>query len=230
VKIGSNVELIDGTNAHVYVFKTGDEYVQVDAAMKGDARFVLSYYETNGIRPSRVLITHSHADHIGGLRVVYDLYRPEIYADLKEIPVIKGEMPPYSKSILMRVLNPFFRIRPVPTVNSTKDLSLPSVQVLQTPGHTPGSTTYILSEEGRKYAFVGDAAFEKNGRLFVNKSFSIDVPTAEKSLEKIRALAPITILPGHGAPLEIKREIKNRTGLTEGRRSPVMRLLISSHP
>jgi len=34
--------------------------------------------------------------------------------------------------------------------------------------------SYMIELNGEKFIFVGDAAFEKDGRLYVNKRFSLD--------------------------------------------------------
>jgi len=213
MKVSEHIDLIDGTNAHVYVFKSGDQYVQVDAGMRGSAKRVLAYYEAMGVRPSVVLITHSHVDHVGGLRVLYDLYKPRIYADPSEIPVIRGERPQYSASPLMKFFSSLVRISPVPSADDVSRIDLPKLVVVKTPGHTPGSTTYVLESGEKKFAFVGDAAFEKGGQLYVNRRYALDLKEAEASLRRVMGLAPVTVLPGHGNPLELKRHFKRPAAL-----------------
>ena len=65
MKIADGLFVIDGTNANVYVFKIGDKVFQVDSAFKGQFDKIRSFYESNGLKPDVVLITHAHPDHIG---------------------------------------------------------------------------------------------------------------------------------------------------------------------
>jgi len=78
------------------------------------------------------------------------------------------------------------------------------IEIIRTPGHSPGSLTYYLQEYGA--AITGDLIFENGfpGRFDLygcNKNDLI------KSLEKIRDLEPEYILPGH------LRIMKGRSGI-----------------
>ncbi|MGC8635655.1 MAG: MBL fold metallo-hydrolase [Thermoprotei archaeon] len=203
MKVAQGIDLIDGTNANVYVFAVDGAVVQVDAGFDKSAQEVLSYYESKGIKPTAVILTHSHIDHIRGLKVIFDLYRPSVYAHRYEIPVITGQRPQYSKNRLMSILSPFFKVPPVPLINDVTGLTLPNVRVIETPGHTPGSITILLERADGRFAFVGDAAFERDGTLYVNERYSLDVQKARESLRAITSLSPITVLPGHGKPLRV---------------------------
>ncbi len=203
MKVAEGIDLIDGTNANVYVFSVGGAVVQVDAGIDKSAHEVLSYYESKGIRPTVVILTHSHVDHIRGLRAVFDLYHPSVYAHRHEIPVITGQRPQYSKNKLMGLLSPLLKAPSIPLVNDVSSLALPGVRVVHTPGHTPGSITIVLERADGRFAFAGDAAFEKNGALYVNERYSLDAQRARDSLKVITSLSPVTVLPGHGKPLRV---------------------------
>ncbi|WP_449462149.1 MBL fold metallo-hydrolase [Tardisphaera miroshnichenkoae] len=201
MKVAEGIDLIDGTSANVYVFTVGDAVVQVDAGIDKSAHEVLSYYESRGIKPTAVVLTHSHIDHIRGLKAIFDLYRPSVYAHRDEIPVITGQRPQYSKNRLMGLLYPLFKAPTVPLVDDVSALALPNVRIIETPGHTPGSVTIVLERADGRFAFAGDAAFEKNGTLYVNERYSLDVKKARDSLKIITSLSPVTVLPGHGKPV-----------------------------
>ncbi|MFP3131500.1 MAG: MBL fold metallo-hydrolase [Nitrososphaeria archaeon] len=106
------------------------------------------------------------------------------------------------KSFLASVFSAFYRVSPIKDAEDTAKLTN-EVTVIETPGHTPGSVSYMIELNGEKFIFVGDAAFEKDGRLYVNKRFSLDYLLAEESLKKIESLKPITVLPGHGKPVKL---------------------------
>ena len=202
MKIADGLFVIDGTNANVYVFKIGNKVFQVDSALKGQFDKIRSFYESNGLKPDVVLITHAHPDHIGELPKTVNLYSPKVYAHGLDLKVIRGEAKLPSKSFLASVFSAFYRVAPVKDAEDTANLTN-EVTVIETPGHTPGSVSYMIELNGEKFIFVGDAAFEKDGRLYVNKRFSLDYLLAEESLKKIESLKPITVFPGHGKPVKL---------------------------
>ncbi|MEM0097830.1 MAG: MBL fold metallo-hydrolase, partial [Conexivisphaerales archaeon] len=95
------------------------------------------------------------------------------------------------------------KAKPVKEVADIAEINMEGIETVETPGHTPGSITVVYTRDNEKYAFVGDAAFEENGGLHINERFSLDVETAKKSLEKIIAMKPVTVLPGHGNPIKL---------------------------
>jgi glyoxylase-like metal-dependent hydrolase (beta-lactamase superfamily II) len=123
--------------------------------------------------------------------------------DPGEIPVIEGRRRMYSRSKLISIIGAIARPRPVKGVIDVHTLSMPGIDVIETPGHTPGSVTLSYTRDGERYLFVGDAAFEREGRLEVNRRYSLDVGAAERSLRLIMSLSPARVLPGHGRPVRI---------------------------
>lgn len=202
MKVSDSIDLIDGTMCNVYVLKTAGKVIQIDSGMKGSAKKIIDYYSSNKIKPDIVLITHYHLDHIGGLKIVKDTYNPEIYASAIEIPMIEGKQSyPRPSSFAARLL--FSMVKPpvIQGIKPLQDLSIEGVKVIESAGHTPGSVTYFLEPE--RMMFIGDAAGSANGNLVINEKYSMDLDSAKRSLEKIRSYSPVTILPGHGAPLKI---------------------------
>lgn len=202
MKVTENIDLIDNTMCNVYVLKLGNKVIQIDAGMKGSAKKVIDYYTEKNIKPDIVLITHYHMDHIGALSIIKNKYNPDIYANKIEIPVIEGK---YSmgkpKSIGARIMFAMVKPRPVSGVKPLEELKIEGIEVLETPGHTPGSTSFKVEKE--KAVFIGDVASNINGNLTINEKYTLDLNQAKASLEKIKALRPILVLPGHGNPIQI---------------------------
>ncbi len=198
MKISDYVFQIDGTNANVYVIVNQGEVFQIDSGMKNNFNTINRFYSANGLKPQHVLITHAHVDHIGALADVFRYYRPKIYAHGIDLKVVRGEEKMPSRSMLMKVFMAFAKAEPVKEAEEVIDRAFSNIKIIETPGHTPGSVSYLYDDGKQKYLFVGDAAFEKGGKLYVNRRFSLDIETAEESLKKIQGLKPIMVLPGHG--------------------------------
>ena len=71
------------------------------------------------------------------------------------------------------------------------------IDVLETPGHTSGSASFIIqSPHGKTYLFTGDAFFQWNGRwamLILNKAGGAKPPFIS-SLHKLRVLKPDVVM------------------------------------
>jgi len=94
------------------------------------------------------------------------------------------------------------------------DFGPATIRVLQTPGHTEGSVSYVVEADGRRVVFCGDAIYDA-GRIWdvysLQKGFSRggrtiggyhgfmgDRPRLVEGLQRIKGLAPDLLVPSHG--------------------------------
>ncbi|MCL4421262.1 MAG: MBL fold metallo-hydrolase [Candidatus Thermoplasmatota archaeon] len=202
MRISDNVQLIEGTMANCYYLKINENNILVDSGTKSSAKKIIRFFEGLGISPNIVLITHDHPDHIGGLSMIFDRFKPKIYANKIEIPTIQGkERMRTAGTFMSKVVGGLMKSMPVQDVFSIDELKIKDLSVVETPGHTAGSTSFFYEPE--RMIFVGDAVVVHNGELSINKQFTTDMNEAKKSEEKIRSYSPVTILPGHGKPINI---------------------------
>ena len=168
-----------GTNAYIVVCrKTGDSVI-VDAPAEADT--IMDRLQ--GTNPRYILLTHNHMDHLGALA--------ELRTQLK-IPVAvhasdTGNLPSPPEMLL----------------NDSDIISCGniSLQVLHTPGHTPGSLCFKVG----KYLLAGDTIFPGGpGKTGSPSNFS---QIMKSITEKIFTLADDTqIYPGHGDATVLKKE------------------------
>jgi glyoxylase-like metal-dependent hydrolase (beta-lactamase superfamily II) len=83
------------------------------------------------------------------------------------------------------------------------------IQVLETPGHTDGSVTYLIDVDGRRTAFSGDAIYDQ-GQVWDISSLQKGTQTTDyhgylgtrpqlkASMERIRQSRPQVLVPSHG--------------------------------
>ena len=138
-----NLEIIHvgllGTNCYI----TWDEEkncVVVDCG--GDAQKVAQFIQEKGLTPTHLLLTHGQGDHMGGAADLKDLYpQMKIVLDSKDLEMIgdgqksmSDAVAPYARSFTPDVL-----------VGDGDQLTCGTMEftVLETPGHTPGSVTYL---------------------------------------------------------------------------------------
>ncbi len=200
MKINDNIELIDNTMANAYYLKLNDLNILVDAGTKGSGKKIIKFFENEKIKPDVVLITHYHPDHTGGLKEIYDKYKPKIYVPNGEMDAIKGTKKIKDASALSKFVSSIMRVEKIDNVISVINLVIPDIEHYNTPGHTVDSNSYILKKEN--IIFSGDAIISKNGKPYINKLFSWNMDLANDSMKRLLNLKPKLILPGHGEPLK----------------------------
>lgn len=145
--------------------------------------------------PKFALITHTHFDHIGALRDLKDVYK-----DMKIL------LHPLERDMLTNQSGfaKFFgiKIKDAPPANGVIDegdvisLGVERLEVIYTPGHSPGSISFLNREDG--FIIVGDLLFKGSiGRTdFPGGSFE----EIERSIKKKVYILPdeFDVLPGHG--------------------------------
>lgn len=158
-----------------------------------------AFIDNNGLKPTLLLNTHCHLDHVFGNKWVADTYKLQlhIHPDEKEL------LDHAPASGLMWNL-PFdnytgdlIYLREGDTVALGENL----LEVLLTPGHSPGSISFYCRKQG--FIVSGDVLFQKSiGRTDLPKG---DYPTLEKSIQqKLYTLPDDTVVyPGHGNPTTI---------------------------
>jgi glyoxylase-like metal-dependent hydrolase (beta-lactamase superfamily II) len=191
----------------VYLIE-GTELVLVDSGFPWSPRRVLDYIRSIGRSPddlSHILMTHSHPDHTSGAfhlaratgaSIVAHRGDARLHADGHASLSYMGVFGAVKAPI------PFLQHTPVGLlVEDGQRLSLPfRIEALHTPGHTPGSTSYLLRDKG--VLFTGDTLFSDGRRL----SRSLPMPGTDRgqyraSVERIAGLDFDVLCGGHGAPL-----------------------------
>lgn len=121
-----------------------------------------------GIAPAQlqgVILTHAHWDHVSGLD---DLRGAPVWLPQAELDFIRSGDPATTLAAQLGDLDwrPYeFRDGPYLGFASSFDVFKDgSVVIVPTPGHTPGSTvTFVALPDGKRYAFVGDLVWQREG-------------------------------------------------------------------
>jgi|SRR5579872_2610719 len=221
VEILPGVHQVDGLNANTYlVLEDNGTLTLVDAGISSGGKKVLEYVGTKLSRqPSDVkviVLTHAHIDHIRGARAIKRATGAKVAIHGRDAEYLVGKkrlsMPRGLTGFLFRFFGIFFRASPFdPDVMLKGDEQLPGsrLQVVYTPGHTPGSIS--LYDMQRKTIFVGDAIISGAGKLEgPPKQFTEDMLQAQHSMEKISTMDFEVLLSGHGDPVTSGGSLKVR--------------------
>ena len=162
-----------------------------------------SFVTHNNLKIKAVLLTHTHIDHISGLRCLYDLYKAPVYLheDAKKI-LHQAEI--YASVMGFETGN--LEDIPVTTIDHGGIITFGQSQIeaLFVPGHAAGSLCFCLHSD--KAVFSGDALFNRSiGRT--------DLPTGnfQQLLDNLRTKVlslpdDYTVFPGHGPETTIGYE------------------------
>lgn len=189
----------------------------IDAGYKGAGHHaVFDYLERIGAQPSdvkRVIITHHHGDHTGGLPAVIERTDAEVWAHTDDAPFIDGTMPRPTTAIpgvsemdeeqrrVMAQRMAAMAPTPVPVdmllVGNEELRVLGGVVILHTPGHTPGHLSLFLPE--RSLLIAGDLLRYENGKVTgAPEHFSANPAYSAASARKVLELEFDHMLPYHG--------------------------------
>ncbi len=155
---------------YAYLIQTGGAVAVVDP---GEAQPVLDALEARGLALTHVLITHWHADHVGGVGPLKDRFDPVVVGPKNEADKIEG------LDVLLAGGDSY-------TVGDAE------MQVLDTPAHTAGHISLYFPSGSA--VFVGDTLFALGcGRLFEG-----DAQQMWTSLSRLAALPDTTrVYCGH---------------------------------
>lgn len=201
-------------------------WVLVDAGVPGSAGTIRRAAERRfgrDARPSGIVLTHAHFDHVGALATLADAWDVPIWAHTLELPYLDGSRayPPPDPSVgggLMARLSPLFprdpidvspRLRPLPDDGAVP--GLPGWRWLHTPGHTEGHVS--LWRAADRTLVAGDAVIttrqESAYAVLAQRPevhgppryFTPDWIGARRSVERLAALDPARLVTMHGHAL-----------------------------
>ncbi len=149
-----------------------------------------------------ILLTHVHFDHIGYAAAVQQQYHVPVWCGRQDEPLIHNPFGNGSALFGMPVEAP--RVDRTLTDGETFQLGETEVQVLHTPGHTPGGVCFVTADE----IFTGDTLFCcGEGRTDLPGGSSREL---RMSLRRLGALeGDWAVYPGHGEDTTLEAERRN---------------------
>ena len=170
--------------------------------------------EKNNARITHVVLTHWHADHVGGIDDIITLMRENtaVTDDVVEVPPLKWSSqsptmlprlykvpaPDHDEPVIAAAHHHGCSLQPL---NDGDTISVDDVtlRVMHTPGHTDDHCSLYLEQENA--IFAGDCVLGAGTTVFTDLGAYMD------SLEKLRKLDAKRVYPGHGPPVEQPTEL-----------------------
>ncbi len=206
------VHRISAGYVNAYIIDGDEGVTLVDALLpkrEGSVAKALGQIGRSLTDVAAIVLTHSHADHSGSAAAIKDASGAVVYVSAGDVAAVRGEVKPPPPPIADRFpfLKPIMRLLPGPApvvvehvIGEGIDGRLPEdLQVIDTPGHTPGHVCFRL-DRGDGLLFVGDAAVAKKGEITRGWMNRIE-PTFDASLRHIAEFDFEMACFGHSDPI-----------------------------
>ena len=212
----------------IFIGRPGDEnWVLIDSGMPKSADDIKKAAEKRFgkmSRPSAILLTHGHFDHVGGIVDLVKEWKVPVYAHPFEFPFLVGskeypEPDPTVEGGLLAKLSSVYPHEPIDISEVLEKLPddhsvpfLPGWTWIHTPGHSPGHVSFFRKED--KALVVGDAFITVRQSSFYKvllqkkeingppRYLTTDWQKAWASVKTLETLNPQTAVCGHGPHLE----------------------------
>jgi len=201
VKTGSFVEntwiLGDPKTRHAIIFDPGD-----------NASTIVSKLEELDLLPVFILNTHAHPDHLGAAAELQKRFDLPFAIHENELETFNSAK---SSAQFLGLIN--FQLPEITSYlhdGQVLEINSYHLQVLYTPGHTPGSVCFLTGQ----HLFSGDTLFQGSvGRTDLPGG---SMKMLNNSLVRLKQLSDDTnVYPGHGESTTIRKEFDSNPFLKE---------------
>ncbi len=180
-----------GENCFLFRPQGGDRLLVIDPGEEPER--ILAAVEATGASVDAILLTHCHFDHIGAVAPVARATGAPVYCPEIEVPILADIM----AFVPWEGFGPYesYEADEVVSGGETLELAGMEIEVVFTPGHSPGHVTYAV--KGEPAIFSGDVLFQGSvGRVDLPGG---DGPTLLASIGKLMDAYPeeTVVHPGH---------------------------------
>ena len=187
---------------NAYLVREDDGFTLVDTTTGGAADALIEAARAAGGEIRRIALTHGHGDHVGSLDALkeklggaVEVLMPDLDARIHAgETVVEGKLP-----------GSWPKLKTAPDVRLGAGDRVGSLEVVASPGHSPGHVAYL---DTRDRTLIAGDAFTAYGKVavptFLYWRFPLaamatwDKPTAVESARALRALDPAVLVVGHG--------------------------------
>lgn len=194
---------------NAYLVEEQDGLTLIDAALPYSDKGILRAAERIGKPITRIILTHAHGDHIGALdKLKAALPEAEIAISARDARLLAGDaaLDPAEPQTPVRGAVPKpGAIRTTPGTLLADGDRIGSLLAVATPGHTPGSMSFLDTRTG---ALIAGDAFQVRGGIAVSGHLQPLFPfpamatwSAEEALrsaKRVLELKPTLLAVGHG--------------------------------
>jgi glyoxylase-like metal-dependent hydrolase (beta-lactamase superfamily II) len=192
-----------------YLVREDDGFTLIDTNMSGQAQAIMQEARKLGLPIVRILLTHAHVDHVGSLDALHEaLPDAQVAISERDARFLTGDKSLDASEPQVRLRGGYPICQTKPTLLLHDGDRIGSLEVIATPGHTPGHIAFL---DTRDRSVIAGDAFQTQGGVAVAGTFELLFPLpafatwhkglAEESARKLLALQPSVLAVGHGRVL-----------------------------
>jgi glyoxylase-like metal-dependent hydrolase (beta-lactamase superfamily II) len=199
---------------HAFLVDDGNGLTLIDTLFENEPKRILRQIEAIGKNTSdleRIVLSHAHRSHLGGLAALKRLSGAKVYCHEWEADIVSGDRK--AQSVTWRPTNPL-RTYPIqmghnlgvakhPPCGVDHTLSggeeLGPLKVMHSPGHSPGHLSFYWPE--RRVLLCGDAIVTWPAFMLGWPGFTLNHKQQRASLDRLAELDVEVLGVGHGDPI-----------------------------
>jgi glyoxylase-like metal-dependent hydrolase (beta-lactamase superfamily II) len=206
---------------NAFLVREDDGFTLVDTTLGGGAKALISAAQEAGGAIRRIALTHGHGDHVGSL----DALKEQLGGSVEVLmPELDARIHAGEKIVEGKLPGSWPKLETVPDVRLSGGDRVGSLEVVPSPGHSPGHVAFL---DTRDRTLIAGDVFTAYGRLAVTSHVYLRFPFAAiatwdrakdvDSARALRALDPPLIVVGHGPGQRSPRAAMDRAIARAGR-------------
>lgn len=199
MKITDYVYALESTKGAYAYIVLDTEIVLIDTGFAWVGKKILKELKSMNIKLEdikHIILTHHDLDHVGNVVLLQKLTGAMLWASNEDIPYIKGYK---IRPGIKRILAWFPKVKkPEKIYGYNKYERIGDVEIIPTPGHTPGHVCMLYKDA----LFVGDLVKSEKGRLIPYPNLNWDEDKLMESIKKVTGLQFKWVCTAHGIPME----------------------------
>lgn len=193
-----------------YLVQEDDGFTLIDTNLPGSAKGILTAANALGAPIVRIALTHAHSDHVASLDALkHELPDVAVAITARDARFLGGNMSLDPDEPQAKLRGSYQLCETKPTRLLEPGDRIGSLEVIASPGHTPGHASFL---DVRDQTLIAGDAFQTQAGIAVSGVMrwlfpfpamaTWHKPTALQSTQALRALNPTRLAVGHGPVLE----------------------------